>query len=395
MRVLILHASAGSGHRRAAEAVAKALATAEPAAQVTVSDILDFTAPVFRNTYAKGYLRIVRSVPELWGYMYQHSDRKASIPWRRKVRSAFNAVNTMSLRGFLGDTQPDIMICTHFLALEILASKTMRRKFHAPLFCTVTDFAVHALWVVQNVDGYYVATEEARRHLIRRGQPAESVRVTGIPVDPIFAAAEPAATVRRRLGLHAELPTALVMSGGFGVGPALDLLKSLEGCAPDFQLLVVAGANDQLRRDCERIAATLPVPVRVFGFVNNVHEFMDAADVVVSKPGGLTVSEVMAKGKPMAIVDPIPGQEQRNCEHLLEAGAATRLYDMEDAAFNLRALLTDADRIAAMRRNAARLGRPRAALDVAEDALERWAAIQRNNASMPIACLRANLGKKR
>jgi processive 1,2-diacylglycerol beta-glucosyltransferase len=371
MRILILHASAGFGHARAAEALRAAFASVDLEAIVTVSDILDFTSPVFRDTYAKGYLRVVRAAPELWGYMYAVSDRKSSIPWRRKVRTTFNAINTVSFRGFVKKTDPDVVVCTHFMPLELLASRGRRGKFTAPLYCVVTDFAVHSLWIVSNVSGYYVATENARRHLIRRGQPPDRVEVTGIPIAPEFSAAVPPPAGRERLGLEPGRPAALIMSGGFGVGPAVDLLRSFRGRSPHLQLLVVAGANEHLRRDCETEAAELDIPVRVFGFVNNVHELIDAADVVVSKSGGLTASEVMAKGRPLVIVNPIPGQEQRNCEYLLEAGAATRVYEMDGAADRIIALIDDADRLARMSACARGVGRPHAAETIARDILAR------------------------
>jgi len=371
MRILLLHASAGSGHKRAAEALAAACMAQDPKAQVTVCDILEFTSALFRDTYAKGYLRVVRAAPELWGYMYAVSDRKASIPWRRKVRTTFNAINTVSFRRFLKEVAPDAIVCTHFMPLELMTARIFRRRSTAPVYCVLTDYAVHALWIVQGVQGYYVATEFARQHLIRQGQPEDRVAVTGIPVAPEFALETPAAAARLRLGLDPDRATVLVMSGGFGVGPAVDLLRSFKDRDYPWQMVVVAGANEEVQRDCEAAAAEVAFPVKVFGFVTNIHELMDAADVVITKPGGLTASEVMAKGKPMMIVNPIPGQEQRNCEYLLEAGAATRLYEMDGAPYRLQALLGDAERLARMRQNARAVGRPHAAADIIRDIYRR------------------------
>lgn len=371
MRVLILHVSAGTGHRRAAEALAAAFAVVEPEAAVTVSDLLEFTPSLFRETYANGYLRVVRAAPELWGYMYAVSDRKASIPWRRKVRSAFNAINTVSLRRFLKDQAPDVVVCTHFMPLEVMATRIFGRRARAPLYCVVTDYAVHALWLVQGVQAYYVATEFARQHLVRKGEEEGRVVVSGIPVAPEFGISQSPADARVKLGLDAGRATILVMCGGFGVGPAVELLEAFHGSVLPWQMLVVAGASEDMRRDCEEAAHGVGFPVKVFGFVSNVHELMDAADVVISKPGGLTASEVMAKGKPLMIVNPIPGQEQRNCEYLLEAGAATRLYEMEGAPYRLQALLGEPERLARLRENARAVGRPHAAVNIVQDILRR------------------------
>ncbi|MBN1672485.1 MAG: hypothetical protein JXR37_15700 [Kiritimatiellae bacterium] len=367
MKILILHASAGAGHRRAAEALERAFRLQAPGAEVRVCDMLDFTPPVFRKTYARGYLNIVRAVPELWGYMYSQADKKSLQPWRRRVRSVFNKLNTHSFFGFLRDWAPDAVVCTHFLPLETLSTRMRRMRAELPLFCVVTDFAVHALWIVERVRRYYVASEEAKRHLVRNGLPVERVCVTGIPIDPVFARREQPRRARQRLGLAPELPTVLLLTGGFGVGPAVELIRSFAGMAQPCQLLAVAGSNQQLQRDAGKAARGIRIPIRVFGFVDNIHELMDAADLVVSKPGGLTSAEVLAKGRPLLIIDPIPGQEQRNGEHLLEAGAAARLFDVQDAPFKIAGLLADKRRLARMRRNAAALGRPDAAAQIADD----------------------------
>lgn len=371
MKLLILHASAGAGHKRAAEALAKAFEAARPPADVTVRDILDFTPPLFRRTYARGYLDLVRRAPELWGYVYARTDRKAQDPWRRKVRSAFNKINAPLFLRYARDLHPDAIVCTHFMPLELISTAKRKGRLDTPLYCVVTDFAVHALWMVEGVNGYYVSTEDARQHLLRQGVGAERVSLTGIPIDPVFSLKPGGAASRARLGIDPELPMVLVLSGGFGVGPAVDLIRSFRGSEVRCQMVVVAGANESLRQQAEEAAREIRQPVKVYGFVNNMHELMDAADVVVTKPGGLTSSEVLAKGLPMLIVDPIPGQEQRNAEHLLESGAALRLFDIQDAPWKVSSMLEDPTRLAEMRRRAAALGRPSAAEEIVKDIVRR------------------------
>lgn len=371
MRVLILFASAGSGHKRAAEALAGALRQTSGDHDIVVRDILDFTPLAFRETYAKGYLRLVRKAPELWGYMYTRTDKKAHSPWRKWVRSVFNAINAHSFFDFCEEFCPDCILCTHFLPLELISSRSKRKKMDIPFFACVTDFAVHSLWIAEAVDCYYVATEEARRHLIRRGQPEARIRVTGIPVAPVFSKSAPAKSVRKKLGIKEDLPVILSLSGGFGVGPALDLIRSFKGASVNVQLLVVAGATKKLEREARAVAGNMDIPITVFGFVDNIHELMDASDIIISKPGGLTSSEALAKGVPLLIVDPIPGQEQRNCEFLLEAGAAARLFEIDDAPWKIASLLDDPRRLLRIKSSAKRLGKPRAAFDIADDILKR------------------------
>lgn len=372
MRVLLMHASAGAGHRRAAEALEGAFRTACPQSEVKVSDILDFTPSLFRKTYADGYLDLVKKVPELWGYLYSEADRTAHVPWRQKVRTLFNKISTIKFRRFYSDFDPDIVVCTHFMPLQLLSSRaTYLQNRKTGLFCAVTDFAVHALWILENVDAYYVATEEAGRHLIRRGQSQDRVRVTGIPIDPVFGQPLMQKDAIQSLGLPDDLPIVLLLSGGFGVGPTIELIRTFGREEPVCRLLVVAGSNEQMKKQAEELVATIRTPMTVYGFVSNMDVMMSACDLIVSKPGGLTSSEVLAKSKPMLIINPIPGQEQRNCEVLLENGAAARLFEIDDAYYKIKTLLENTTRMTQMSRNAEKLGHPNAANDIVADILSR------------------------
>jgi processive 1,2-diacylglycerol beta-glucosyltransferase len=361
--ILILHATAGAGHTRAAQAIAVALKLSGEACELV--DILDCTPALFRRMYVKSYIELVQKAPELWGYLYDRSDvARPATSKRVRARLAFNQLNSLPFKKLLKEIAPKAIVCTHFLPLELLSDLKGRGKIDTPVHAVVTDVSAHALWVYPNIDCYHVATRAAARELGQKGFPAERIRVTGIPVDPVFAERVSAPTARAKLGLP-EKPTALLLAGGFGVGPMMQALESFRGSRAEISLVAVAGKNAALEAKCRALAAKLPVPAAVHGFVTNIHELMDAADLIVTKPGGLTTMEVLAKGKPMALVLPIPGQEQRNCEYLLEAGAAVRLYDVADAAFYLEAWLADADRMKRMRAAAKAIARPHAAHEIA------------------------------
>jgi processive 1,2-diacylglycerol beta-glucosyltransferase len=362
MKLLILYASAGNGHRRAAEALAEAARADHHT--VTVRDVLDFTSPLYRSTYAQGYLRLVRSAPELWGYLYSQSDRHAQRPFDRRLRTLFNRLNTVSFWRFYQREAPDAVLCTHFMPLELIASLSPQKRRGIRVHGVVTDFAVHALWFAKGVDAYYVATAEAQRQLIRCGQPEQQIFHTGIPILSSFARSLPPAEARARLGLQPQLPLVLLLSGGYGVGPTVEIIRALAAHPPSFQMVVVAGNNPTLEAAAREAALKAPLPITVLGFTKVIHEYMDAADLLISKPGGLTCSEALAKGKPMMIVDPIPGQEQRNCEYLLENGCAVRLFDPPDAPWKIQSLLADPPRLAALSTQARLQGHPDAATQI-------------------------------
>lgn len=366
-KILILHASAGAGHQRAAEALS--MAFAQEGANSLVEDILHFTPPWFRKTYAGGYLNMVRTTPEVWGYVYGLTDRQTLRPWQKRIRTTFNKFNTLRFASFLHRMAPDGVVCTHFMPLDIVAGLRQRGLTSAPVYGAVTDFAAHSLWVCPNVDGYFVATEEARRDLIRRGSPAQGIRITGIPVDPRFASPIDPESAKRRLGLATDRPTVLLLCGGFGVGPIEEMVHSLGAEPIRIQVVVITGRNEPLRQAVLASARSQATPIVVHGYVNNMHDFIAASDLVVSKPGGLTASEVLAQGKPLVITQPIPGQEQRNAECLLEAGAAVRLFEPADAAWKIRSLLESPPRMKALQGAATCLARPQAAVHIARHLL--------------------------
>jgi len=359
MNILILHASAGAGHKRAAQALEAACLHAE--ITPIVHDILEFTPALFRTTYAEGYLNMVRSAPELWGYFYSLTDRKSQNPWHRRIRSMFNKLNTQAFQHFRREVKADAVICTHFLPLEIMGRRMPETTARVPLFGVVTDFAAHSLWSCPNVDGYFTGSAEASRQLIRRGQPPGRIWVTGIPISPEFMPPSDVIGLRIRLGMDPDLPVILVLCGGFGVGSVVDVLSAFARDPLNAQLVVVTGNNETLRMQATRKARELTMPIMLHGFASNIHELIGSADVVISKPGGLTSAEVLAMGRPLVILDPIPGQEQRNGEYLMEHGAAVRLVDPFDAPFKVWPILENPERYRLLSEAALRLARPKAA----------------------------------
>ncbi|MBC7957834.1 MAG: UDP-N-acetylglucosamine--LPS N-acetylglucosamine transferase [Cytophagales bacterium] len=363
--LLLLHATAGAGHTRAAQAVAAALGQqSSPAHQVV--DTLECTSTFFRRMYVKAYIELVQRAPELWGALYERYDVvKPPTSKSARARLVFDKTNSRAFKDLLKATQPKAILCTHFLPMELLSDLKGRGKLHTPVHAVVTDVSPHAFWVYPHIDHYHVASEVGARELARKGIAPDRISVSGIPIDPVFAQRTPAPAMRAQLGLP-ERPTVLLLSGGFGVGPLVAMLDSFAGADCGLSLVVVAGRNAELEAACRARAAELNMPVTVHGFVTNIHELMDAAHLVVTKPGGLTTNEILAKGKPMALVAPIPGQEQRNCDYLLEEGAAVRLHDVSDAAWHLQRWLGNTALMAAMRRSAERIARPQAAADVAQ-----------------------------
>ena len=369
-RVLILSASVGAGHLRAAQAVELALRETAPDATVRNVDVLTLTNAAFRKVYGQAYLDLVNKAPHVLGYFYDHMDKPRGADSKRdKLRLTVERLNLTSLCDLLECEQWDVVVNTHFLPAEIIASLRKRRKLKTPQMTVTTDFETHRLWVNQPCDHYTTATDEGAAYLRHWGVPADDISVTGIPIHPVFAKPKPREAAMKRQSITGGRPVVLQLAGGFGVGPVAEIFNAILAVETPIELIVVAGKNAAAKKKLESAKVDKRHRVKVLGFTDQMDDLMAAADVVVSKPGGLTTSETLARGCAMVVVNPIPGQESRNSDYLLENGAAIKINNLPTLAMKLDALLSDPKRIDQLRLNAKRIGRPQAAFDVAARAL--------------------------
>lgn len=361
-RLLILSVSAGNGHVRAAQALEAAAKAAflEP----THVDLLTLVPDEFRKLYGEQYIKLVDKLPQLWSYLYAKTDRQSRDTLIGKLKRAAEKLNTRKLSAEIERLKPDAIVCTHFLPAELLSRRRAKGAKLPPIWVQVTDFDVHSLWIHPHVDRYCVASDEVAFRLADRGVPRERISVTGIPVMPQFSIPLDRATCAAELGVNPAKFTVLMMAGGAGVGSPDELAARLLASPDDMQLIALAGRNADLLKRLQSLAKRHPGRLCPLGFTTTVERVMTAADLVVTKPGGLSVSECLAKGKPMLLVSPIPGQEERNADYLLECGAAVKAVDGATLAFKLSRLRAEPARLAAMGEAAHRIGTPRAAEDV-------------------------------
>lgn len=369
-RVLILSASVGAGHLRAAQAVEEALRTLDPRATVENVDVLTLTNAAFRRLYGETYLDLVNHAPHVLGYFYDWLDRPSTKHHpAERLRALVEKLNLRRFRKLLRDDSWDIVVNTHFLSSELIADLRRDGKLSTPQVTVTTDFETHRLWVQQPCEHYFAATEESAVNLQHWGVPPEDTTVTGIPIHPVFSRPKPRAECLTRQRLSGDRPILLQLAGGFGVGPVEAIHRALLEVEVPTEIVVVCGRNEEARRRLQAQPTSERHRVHVLGFTDQIDELMAVADLVVSKPGGLTTSEVLARGAAMAIVNPIPGQEARNSDFLLENGAAIKINNTATLAFKVGALLRDATRLARLKDHARALGRPQAALDVARRVL--------------------------
>jgi processive 1,2-diacylglycerol beta-glucosyltransferase len=383
--LMILSASGGAGHRQAGEALLHAAHTLQDRCTAEHHDCLDFTSPVFKSLYAGSYLHMVNRAPAVWGYMYERTERR-----RMEAHGLLKLFDRFNYRRFLQeilDRNPDALVCTHFLPYISISRSLRTLRPDLPVYAVTTDFDAHQYWIDPVVRRYYVYHQESAWQLHAKGVPAEQIRVSGIPVLPGFARRGSRSAARKRLAIPRGAFTILFLSGGFGTGRMEEtighLLGVLQHLAPRrFNVLIVCGKNERVRESLERSVFPPNVTARVVGFVENMHDFMHASDLLVSKAGGLTSAEAMAAGLPMIIVDPIPGQETRNADILVEYGAGWKALNLGNFMYKLLRVAENPPLLKAAREAALRLGRPQAARDILRDVLSDLTSLRRKGSTV-------------
>lgn len=356
-RVLILSAGVGSGHLTAAAALAAA-ARRVPGVDVRNEDALSHSSEALRTAYADLYNRLVRHLPQVVGWWYDLQDT----PFRGdRVRSRLDRLNAEPLVRMIVDYRPDIVICTHFMPSGIVSALMSSGVLETVLGIATTDYDFQGMWLSRTFHRIFVALPEARAYLATLGVPTERVGVSGIPISPLFETVVDRDAVLERFGLTGDRPV-LLLSAGTAASPLVPtIVQQLLVLDHDVDVVVVCGRNAELHVTVDRLVEPQRERFRVLGYTTHMADLMRVADLFIGKPGGLTSAECMAAGLPMVVIDPIPGQEERNADYLLEAGAAIRCRDLPILAFKIGLLLKQPERLAAMRANTARLAQPAAA----------------------------------
>ncbi|MFZ9919949.1 MAG: MGDG synthase family glycosyltransferase [Terrimicrobiaceae bacterium] len=366
-RVLILSASVGSGHVKAADALARVMRSRPDVDEVFCDDSLDHTNVLHKQFYSTLYKKLSAMLPEFLGWWYETSDD----PWvADKSRLAIDLPQALPLMNLVRDFRPDVILCTHFMPAGVISWLIANGKLDARLGIVITDFHFHAFWITRAFHWYFVAQEDDKIHMEALGLPPDRIKITGIPVEPEFAEPVDVDAVLSRHGLQPGRPTFLVVGGALGLSPATAVVRQLLNLDRDFQAVIVCGRNEEMQDDIVQLVKSRPGDFRVLGYTKEIPDLMAASTMILSKPGGMTTAESLARGLPMMILDPIGGQEERNADVLLEAGAAVKCSEVTLVAHKLRRILDDPARLARMREAARALGRPNAAAEIARITLE-------------------------
>ncbi len=392
---MIFYAEAGAGHRRAAEALATTLRT--QGAIVAAYDAMRFVHPLFRAVYVGGGLGLITRWPRLYRLAYHISDQPAVDRVLRGPRSRTQQISARSLHRTIDSFQPDAIICTHYLSAELCAGWRRSGKLHVPVYTVITDFDPHFMWQHAGTDGYCVPTNAARDRLIHDGIDPAIIHVTGIPIDPRFAALPDRLAAARRLHLDPDRPVVVIMGGGLGVGMMEAVAHSLRAHPLEAQLVFITGRNHVLRRKLKTMSHSLTLRVRaegnrldrddaigeqkekwiVRGFVANMPDWLAVADIAISKAGGLAGSELLAAGVPTIIPCRLTGHEALNAQYLASTGAALLVEAADEGVAQADRLLHDPQACGSMSCAARQAARPHAAALIADGIINLWSSLTR------------------
>lgn len=367
-KLVILSASSGSGHTRAAEALEAAAALVPGFSSVRHIDVLEYGSTLLGELYADLYKQMVSKTPTLWGWWYDKSDS----PWKGEhFRVALERSQMKPLMELLKTEEPDITICTHFLASDMVSYMLQREQLSTRHAVVVTDLHVHALWLCHQFERYFVPTDESSYYLRQIGVPDDRITVTGIPVHPVFSENMDRDALQRRYEIDPAAPVVLLSAGTFGMETSLVAVRALMNMQQPAQIVALCGKNDELLAEVADVIKTAPAHLtcRALPYTADMHEWMAISTLLIGKPGGLTLSEALASTLPMILLNPIPGQEEINASSLLEQGVAVSPTDVVTLPYKVDQLLQEPHRLAGMRDRMQQLAQPRAAYTILETLL--------------------------
>ena len=369
-KILIAYATAGAGHKKAAMAVKKAFDKIGGDCDVDIVDVLDYTTAFFRWTYPRIYIFMVNRIPSIWGSFYYILDNRIFYSLVSWIRHLTNWINTRPLAKYLGEKNYDVIVSTHFLLPDVISMEG-KDKIRSYLINIMTDYRLHSFWISKGIDMYVVAHDMTKNDLVSKyGVREDKIKVLGIPIDPVFSESKNKEELITRLGIQKGLFTVLIGSGGFGVGPIAELVKSFKGISIPIQLLVVCGKNDALCLSVGNLQKDIGIPIKVYGFVDNMDELMEVSDLMITKMGGMLSSEALAKSIPMMSLAAIPGQETRNLDVLLQSKVVLTIKDVKDAPRLVTTLYKDSELREGLIKRIASIRRPDSAYNAARMALE-------------------------
>lgn len=361
MKILVLYVSVGTGHMKAAEALRESIEKQFSGWSVDVLDTLKYINPIIDKLVVNSYLGTLKRSPKLYSKLYTASGTGTGI---YDMSKALNKLLSYKLNSIISDNNPSAIVCTHPFPMQMLSSLKEKNKVNIPTVAILTDYVVHSLWLDSGMDAFIVANEIMKSEMINRGIPSNIIFPYGIPVSPKFLTQVNKKCLLSELGLDDKF-TVLFMGGGMGFGNIENTMTSLLNCDIDIQIIAVTGTNKKLKSHLEKHTENSRKKVLVLSYTDRINELMDISDLLITKPGGMTVSEALVKGLPIFIISPIPGQEEGNASFLIRSGVASKIENSKHLVEILSQVANNPEALNTMRESSKYLGKPHSAADIA------------------------------
>jgi processive 1,2-diacylglycerol beta-glucosyltransferase len=365
--ILLLYISEDSGHHCASLSIERALHALDPNIKTLNINSFNYTNPILERIINTTYMGIIKRTPEIWEYLYDNPKVMKSV---HRLRDIIHRSNTGKLKTLLDEFKPDGVICTQAFPCGLIADYKDTFNISIPLIGVLTDYAPHSYWIFDKVDRYIVPSEETGRKLVDNGADPCRIMPYGIPIDAKFQHIPNKGEIFRKLSLEPDLSTVLIMGGTQGLGPIKELVSLLDRSPFPLQMIIACGTNKRLFRWLERRKRNFKKKTIVLSFVDNIDELMGISTIIVTKPGGITTAEALARGLPMLIVNPLPGQEAMNTKFLLNEGVAVRGQNPADVIVVLEELLYNKNKLKIMSDKARSLSKSDSAVAIARLMLE-------------------------
>ena len=362
-RIILMYISEVSGHRRATMAIEKAIKLLQPKSEILNINAFNYTNPISEKVINRIYMEVIKRTPKVWDYLY---DNPSVVKGLENIKQHVHKSNSPKLKKLFDNFNADLVVCTQAFPCGMVADFKKTYGVKLPLVAVLTDYIPHSYWIYDQVDYYITPSEDVSARLVKKGVEPEKIKSYGIPIDHKFNQRLNSEEIFHKLNLNPHKPVILIMGGGQGLGPIKTIVKSLEKSKHDITELIVTGTNKKLFRSLKRKIKHYKKDVHIFGFIENIHELMHIAKVIISKPGGVTTAEVLSMGLPMVIVSPIPGQEVNNTNFLTLKGAAIKVDEPKELFQIIDGLLEDQPRLERLRLAALKIAKPSASMDIAK-----------------------------
>jgi len=362
-RIILMYISEVSGHHSATLAIEKALKMLEPGVEVLNINAFNYTNPISEKIVNRLYMGVLKRTPQIWDYLY---DNPAVVKKVEKIKESIHKFNSPKLKMLFDKFEPDALVCTQAFPCGMCADYKKTYNSDIPLVAVLTDYVPHSYWIYDAVNYYITPSEDVTLGLIKKGVEPDRIKSFGIPFDPKFNEQLDRSKVAEKFRINTDAPVILIMGGGQGLGPIKTIVRALEKVEKEIQEIVVTGINKKLYNSLKRKIKKYKKKTLLFGYVNNINELMAVSDIIITKPGGVTCAELLAKHLAMLIVKPLPGQEANNTRYLTEKGAAIKIDEPGDINLVIEDLLAEPDKLRRLRESAACLSKPNASLDIAK-----------------------------